>query len=476
MQPPTPKPASPKNKWIAAALVGIMLCAILVVYAARYQRSLPTDFSGQTPLTTYTFDAPSTGELLLNVKAHAPATQWGMKGSESSTISVLLDGVYKEDIVLFMGEQAFVYKVAAGEVEQGSHKVQLYPNPDKSASKTAIPQIEQLTSTMIGPGHPDYDVYRYAPILYGRNLLNVDGPFENNYTDTPLFMYHQKTKTDSSTIIEYSMIWSNEDGGTSTPALMARWGRTTDIEWFYRVTLDAKGNLLSEAYQGEDHQTSTFSGVKEGSHPLLVTSTANNNVQQVTKVNETTGYRFFLDPSPTYDGVRAREFMMDENPWIYRISALEMLREGKVNARQAKSASKIDDPRNYLYLELVKGTSPANMNDKAWVGTAVAVKLKGDPTWYPSNLNEDTWSIQRDAPAATTIRLPAGTSKEQLEAIKVFAIPVGKPSPAYKITVKRINRMFLLDTQYLPQPSFLQWTGSITLSNEHREEIVWSAK
>ena len=40
------------------------------------------------------------------------------------------------------------------------------------------------------------------------------------------------------------MIWSNEDGGTNTPALMARWGRTTDIEWIYRVVLDRAGAIV----------------------------------------------------------------------------------------------------------------------------------------------------------------------------------------------------------------------------------------
>ncbi len=97
-------------------------------------------------------------------------------------------------------------------------------------------------------------------------------------------MYHTVSTDPASgnTTIEYSVIWSNEDGGTNTPALMARWGRSTDIEWIYRVTLDPQGQIVSEVYQGPDHATAPFTGAKEGDHPLLQTSTINNNLTQVT--------------------------------------------------------------------------------------------------------------------------------------------------------------------------------------------------
>jgi hypothetical protein len=44
--------------------------------------------------------------------------------------------------------------------------------------------------------------------------------------------------------LQYSIIWSNEDGGTNTPQLMARWGRSTDIEWIYRVEVDQNANRV----------------------------------------------------------------------------------------------------------------------------------------------------------------------------------------------------------------------------------------
>lgn len=75
-------------------------------------------------------------------------------------------------------------------------------------------------------------------------------------------------------------MWSNEDGGTDTPALMARWGRSTDIEWVYRVEVDQNGNRVagSGVYQAANHQTLPFAGQYDGTHPLLETCTSNNNM------------------------------------------------------------------------------------------------------------------------------------------------------------------------------------------------------
>ena len=147
---------------------------------------------------------------------------------------------------------------------------------------------------------PPAQVWRNAPVLYGRNLT---GPYENNHTDVPLLAYHTSS-TDPSGVrtIEYTVIWSNEDGGTDAPQLMARWGRTTDIEWVYRVRLAPSGRLLSAEYQGPNHETTPFKGLHEARHPLLQTATSNNNVTAVTSKRSASRYRFFLDPSRTLAG------------------------------------------------------------------------------------------------------------------------------------------------------------------------------
>jgi hypothetical protein len=109
------------------------------------------------------------------------------------------------------------------------------------------------------------------------------------------------------------------------------------------------------------------------------------------------------------------------------------------------------------------------------VGVAIAVKLKKDSQWYASHHHIPEWSIQRDRPAATTVELPFDTTRDDIEAIKAIAIPLGwTVSNPYKIALTKINRAFFLDNNYLPQQSFIDWRGEIILTSEHPEAIVWN--
>jgi hypothetical protein len=191
--------------------------------------------------------------------------------------------------------------------------------------------VRDFPVQVVAPDDPAAVVQEHSPILYGRDLPEIAGRYENNRTDVPLLTYHTIQENEGGeTIIEYSVIWSNEDGGTNTPALMARWGRSTDIEWIYRIVLGPEGETRSEVYQGPDHATLPFTGAKEDGHPLLQTATSNNVLNQVVDPSVTSGYRFFLDPSQTQPADRAREVLMDANPWSYQVMAKELIREGKI--------------------------------------------------------------------------------------------------------------------------------------------------
>lgn len=430
-----------------------------------------------------TFAAAKPGEALLDITASVPGADWQKAGRESAVVTVTLDGKYNQDVVLFMGQQKFTYQVALGPVKAGKHTVEVAFNPEKSPPAARGASVKKLKTQIVPEGSKDALAYKYSPILYGRDLPEIPGRYENNYTDTPLLMYHTVNKeADGNTTIEYTVIWSNEDGGTNTPALMARWGRSTDIEWIYRVTLDPQNRIVSEVYQAPGHGTLPFNGAKEGGHPFLVTSTSNNNVSPVFNPEISTGYRFFMDPSQTLPQNRAREVMMDKNPWSYQVMAKEMNREGKIEPKADPATPAVSDQRNYLYIEIDKDTVPPNSNPGAWVGTAVAVKLKGDATWYTSHHNIPDWSIQRDIPAATTVELPPGAGVRDIEAVKAMAVPVDynpadsvMPPRDYRITVTAINRAFFLDEVYLPRKSFIGWQGSVVLTPEQPEAVIWEA-
>ena len=132
-----------------------------------------------------------------------------------------------------------------------------------------------------------------APILYAR--ANTVGAF----TDVPLLMWYEMETTARGWRLRYSVIFSNEDGGTATDRLMATWGRTTDIEYVYGVEIDDHDQILAEEFQGPGHEVPPFKGRHEGGHPLLWVSTDNNMVSE----SGTTQVRY----APAVGAIRPRQ-------------------------------------------------------------------------------------------------------------------------------------------------------------------------
>ncbi|MDP3399666.1 MAG: hypothetical protein Q8R97_00935, partial [Brevundimonas sp.] len=125
-------------------------------------------------------------------------------------------------------------------------------------------------------------------------------------------------------------------------------------------------------YQGPAHATLPFDGTSEGDHPVLQTCTANNMVcDDVTDA----GMRFFLAADATRPTDRAREVLMDTNPWTYEVMASEMVREGRIESPSDPATPELGDQRAYLYVEIDKDTLPANPATGPWVGVAVEVTL-----------------------------------------------------------------------------------------------------
>jgi hypothetical protein len=173
---------------------------------------------------------------------------------------------------------------------------------------------------------------------------------------------------------------------------------------------------------------------------------------------------------------------MDANAWSYQVMAKEMVREGKVEATPSPATPEMSDQRDYLFAEVKKTTAyPQPPAAGTWVGTALLVKLAGDPALYASNHAVPDWSIQRDDPAATTVELPAGTTPDDVESIRAVAVPVAAtappaPAPAdYRIEVTALNREFMLGESYLPGQSFVAWQGSAVLTPAQPAAVIWSA-
>ncbi|MGW2937485.1 hypothetical protein ACWDA7_37990 [Streptomyces sp. NPDC001156] len=412
------------------------------------------------------------GEAVIDLNAGAPGTDWAVAGAESAVVSISVDRHYATDLVV-SGGQPLHRQLALGHLKAGVHILRLHFSDERSPAAATSALVDSLRVTTYAPDSHEYLVLRYAPVVYGRSLTDLGSPYQNATTDAPLIAWHEiaPAATPGHQILTYSVVWSNEDGGTNTPALMARWGRTTDIEWIYSVEVDEHGSRVagSDTYQAPNHETLHFSGKYEGDHALLETCTSNNNMCDV--VDDP--MRFFLSTLQTLPAGQPRECLMDINPWTYEIMAKEMLREHKVEAPSASTQFTPDmsDQRNYLYAVVKKSTEPANTG-ASWVGVSLGVRLASGQTIYLSHHVDPTWSISRDLPAATTVELPAGTKADDIAEVSVHRVVVGTDTGA-TVHVTGINRGFFLGQDYRPQQSFLTWSGDVTLDANTTSAVIW---
>ncbi|HEX5086806.1 MAG TPA: hypothetical protein VFV89_03295 [Nocardioides sp.] len=419
-----------------------------------------------------TFRTARFGEAFLDLSVAARKVSWGKPGHESAVVSLFVDGHYATDVVI-TSNQPTTREFALGSLAAGVHRLRVHYSAPRSARQAGAATLRHLQVHTVSKKSPEYAAARYAPVLYGRNVTGLGGRFQSAVTDTPLVAWHEITPAAKRghSIIEYSVVWSNEDGGTDTPGLMARWGRTTDIEWVYRVEVNRAGHRVraSGVYQASGHQTLRFKGRYDGTHPLLETCTSNNNMCDT--VDDP--MRFALSTRDVRPVEQPREYLMDTHPWTYQVMAQEMLREHKIETPSDPATPAVGDQRSYLYVAFDHDTTPAAA--QAGVGLAVDVRLAGDPTTYSSDHQVPEWSVNRDVPAATTVELPVGTTPADVVSASVRRVPIGLSDNGATLTVTDIDRAFFLGPDYLPQASFVSWHGSQQLTAASPTAVLWPA-
>ena len=407
-------------------------------------------------LMPISFNVQNSREFLLHLRVSSE-TNWAIPESESAVLTIYIDSTYSfqnQDIVLFKGDELFVYKVSLGIIDSGSHTIEVYFNGDKSPPGAQFVFLDELSLVPIALKSRDYDVFRFSPVLYGRDLVSED---ESVHTDVPLLMWHEVDTVESAKWIEYSMIWSNEDGGTNSISLMSRWGRTTDIEWIYKVKIDPGGNVLEEYFQGPGHSTSYFQGNRINDHPVLKTVTINNMVSDEGESD----YKFFLSPEKSKQEIHSREILMDDDPWTYEIMALEMIAEGKYESPADPISPAVSDARNYLYLEF--NTQMAGNG----IRLTFAAKLKNDPFWYYSDHGlSSIGAVNAGGWRRSTIELWEGTTLDDLDSLQIL----GSASGSFSITFEELSKVFLLDEDFALLESPLQLDETFIL-NESNSSI-----
>jgi hypothetical protein len=430
----------------------------------------------QTDNYTRAFSFDRVMEVTAVIHAGCARCDWGETGREAVALRLSVDGTYSQHLLLFRGEAATDYRVHLGTLAPGRHQLRVERDAELSA-RAAGPATIDVTSVdgLVQDMSDDFTAQSMAPILYARP--NTVGKF----TDLPLLMWYEVAPTPRGRQYRYSVIFSNEDGGTQTDRLMATWGRTTDIEFVYGVEVDDHGRILAEEFQGPGHEVPPFQGQHEARHPLLWVSTDNN------MVSETGSARVRYAPAPERFELRneSREAVMDAHPWTYAIAAVEMRREGKIAVDALPGNNKIPDPRQFVYLEACGEVGHAALAFAAGVrsvrlqadqpgsvrlplGTPRGRQPDRDLEWISSDRGMPQYRIVRDGCFRAAIPLPAGTRAQDLGALRVQAferpaaadVPAAPPGP---VRLTRINKVFMLDEQFVPGPSTLKWEGSETI-------------
>ena len=282
-----------------------------------------------------------------------------------------------------------------------------------------------------------------APIVYARP--NTVGRF----TDVPVFMWYENEPTARGTRYRYSVIFTNEDGGTPADRLMATWGRTLDIEYLYSVEVDRDGAILDDDIQGPEHEILPFKGRREGRHPLLWVVTENNMVlpEGPTRVRYAPAPVLF----PLVDV--SREAVVDAHPWLYEVMSQELAREGKIVAGAPPRHGTIPDPRRYVFFE--------GCGELA--GQALTMAVRVGTEWISSDRGVVDYRIVRDGCHRGAIPLTGTSTINDVRAIRVQVFSREGVSNAAPATLSRINTVFALDHRFVPGASILQWRGAAPL-------------
>ena len=374
------------------------------------------------------FQVSKQSEVVADLDLRAPGMDWGMEGHEAALVKISVDGKPQQNVMVYQGADRHTYPVFLGSLMPGEHRLTI----EGSNFKQLGARFREDSS----------DVLAQAPILYARP--NTIGKF----TDIPLITYCERLQEGRYPVLQYTVIYSNEDAGTSTRALMARWGRTTDIEWVYKAFLNADGAIHHATIQAAEHKETLFRGKREGTHPVLITATGNNNVAD----DAVSEVRYQIPPVIADLASHSREQVMDEHGFSYLVMAKELEREHKLRPYGTVEDQNISDPRNYLYFE----ASVAN-HDSA---LGLVVRLRSDGRWFSGHVGRADYAITRDGWVRTTVELPPGTKADQIAEIGFECLTDGK-KVAGTCEVLAVSKCFFLDAGY--QPGANVWSSSTAL-------------
>ncbi len=378
------------------------------------------------------FTVRQRAEIVADLDLNAPNADWSKPGQEAALATLSVDGQPPQQHLMVFGG-ARTYSVFLGELGAGAHTLRVERHASYSAPGAGLQVLGGLFRASSDAVTANAPIVLARPDTVGR------------FSDVPLLTYCTRGRDGSGAFLEYTVVFSNEDGGTSTRDLMARWGRTTDIEYIYRVWLDAAGAPQKTLIQTRDHQDVPYAGERAGSHPVLMPVTDNNMVEPAAIAGAPIRYQ--LAPMVVDLSGGSREKVMDQAAFTYRIAAGELAREGKLRPAGTFDGEKISDPRNYLIVEFRTESKFA----------AVQILVRGGSTrrWQASALGLGKNHIERSGWARTAIELPPGARAADISEIGAQCLSLRdlsrQPTPKNGTCVlHEFGRIFMLGPDYAP--------------------------
>jgi len=351
-----------------------------------------------------------------------------------AAVSIWMDGRYDHEVLFFPGSGLGISESLVGPLANGRHVIDMRPSVLWKPLACLSP--ERVSAAVIEPGSPQHDLYRRAPVL------ELRGDTVGEQTDIPLYSYAERLQQGDERVLRYTVVFSNEDGGTPTRALFARWGRTTDIEQVYEIGTSG-GRITREEIQGTDHVTRPFQGRRVGDAPILLVATRNNMVtdrgQGIARVR----------PVPELvDLSRAtRESTMDSRPWVYRFMQAELAAEGHI-AEDAplddEWANRAPDPLSHVYLE-------ADLRLNRAVAVAWVQDLNGKRFW--SHYGQTPLAIERNGWVRSAVAVGADPGSSPAE-VGWACFPPSAEQTGGSCEIDA-TRAFVLTKDFKPGPNLI---------------------
>ena len=267
---------------------------------------------------------------------------WERRGREAAAPAVLeVDGRYAQHLCLTRGARAGRVPGGPGPPAPRAPTgwriaLDRARTPRRRPATSRSPSVHAASRSP--QDAPEHRALAHAPVLHARP--DDAGPLQRR---APGDVVRDRSRRRRRDALRYSVVFSNEDGGTPPDRLMATWGRLTDIEYVLRHRARPRGpRARRRATRAKDHQLLPFAGRRDG--PRIRCSTWSPTTTcwataRRSRARASRRRRLAFDLA----GV-SREAVMDAHPWTYRVSVAGGAPRGARAARDARPGDRSASP------------------------------------------------------------------------------------------------------------------------------------